>query len=187
MKKAIIWDLLGTLGGSSQTLITENFTFFDEAIPALKKAQTHGFLNLIVTNQSQIARGRMTREAYNQSLEKLIIQLSEISVDITAVYTCPHRREDRCTCKKPQVLFVEAALSQHQLDRNECYIIGDSGPNDMLLARNARMKSVLVLTGDGIRSLTTGRSDWQEAVPTYIAENCLVAVESILQDKKERL
>lgn len=58
--------------------------------------------------------------------------------------------------------------------------MGDSGPNDMLLAQNAQIKSVLVLTGDGVRSLTTGRGDWQETVPTHLAENCLDAVEKII-------
>lgn len=37
MNKAIFWDLLGTLGGDSRTLINQNFNFFKDTIPALKK------------------------------------------------------------------------------------------------------------------------------------------------------
>lgn len=56
MKKAIFWDLLGTIGGDSKTLIT-NFEFFDESITALKLAQKKGLLNVVITNQSHIAHG----------------------------------------------------------------------------------------------------------------------------------
>ncbi len=40
MNKAIFWDLLGTLGGDSRTLINQNFNFFKDTIPALKKSGT---------------------------------------------------------------------------------------------------------------------------------------------------
>lgn len=54
MNKAIFWDLLGTLGGDSQTLINKNFKFFDHSVPALQKAAENGYLNIIITNQSII-------------------------------------------------------------------------------------------------------------------------------------
>lgn len=62
----------------------------------------------------------------------------------------------------------------------ECYVVGDSGQNDMLLAKNADMKSVLVLTGEGIESLTKKRHLWNEMKPTHIAEDCLDAVDKIV-------
>lgn len=181
MKKAIIWDLLGTLGGNSRTLISQDFTFFEEAIPALRKAQANGYLNIIVTNQSHINHGRMTQKAYQLALEGLVNQLDEVGIEITAVYTCPHTREEECHCKKPQSFLVETAVSNHQLEPSQCYIVGDSGPNDLLLAKNAQMRSILVLTGDGVRSLTEGRKEWQEARPTHIARNSLDAVDKIIQ------
>ncbi|MER2109656.1 MAG: hypothetical protein ABS889_01845 [Desemzia incerta] len=55
MNKAIIRDLLSTLGGDSQTLINNNFKFFDQAVPELQKAAENGFLNIIITSQSHIA------------------------------------------------------------------------------------------------------------------------------------
>lgn len=70
MNKAIIWDLLGTLGGDSQTLINNSFKFFDQAVPALQKADENGFLNIIITNQCHIAHERMT-------LEKTILQMNQ--------------------------------------------------------------------------------------------------------------
>ena len=110
MNKAIFWDLLGTLGGDSHSLLNIDFKFFDQAIPALQKAAQKDFLNIIITNQSHISHGRMTLEEYNGSLKKLVNELEDHSIKITEVYTCPHAKIDNCNCKKPQRLFVMKAI-----------------------------------------------------------------------------
>ena len=89
VNKAIIWDLLGTLGGNSKSLINSDFNFFDHAIPALQKASKNNFLNIIITNQSHIAHGRITFDEYNESLRELLSELKENGIDIAQVYTCP--------------------------------------------------------------------------------------------------
>lgn len=187
MNKAIFWDLLGTLGGNSHSLINVDFKFFDQAIPALQKAAQNGYLNLIITNQSHIAHERITLEEYNYSIKKLLNELETQSIEITEVYTCPHARKDNCNCKKPQPLFAEEAIKKYNLDQRECYVVGDSGKNDMLLAKNADMKSVLVLTGEGIESLTKKRHLWNEMKPAHIAEDCLDAVDKIVSKQEGNL
>lgn len=179
MNKAIFWDLLGTLGGDSKTLIN-NFEFFDHAILALQKATENNFLNIIITNQSHIAHNRLTLEEYHHSLEKLVDNLEVKGAKITEVYTCPHARTDNCPCKKPKPLLVHKAIIKYDLDPTECFVIGDSGKNDMLLAKNSNMKSILVLTGEGIESLAASRRLWGETNPTHIAEDSLDAVNKII-------
>lgn len=187
MNKAIIWDLLGTLGGDSQTLINSDFVFFDKAVPALQKATENGYLNIVITNQSHISHDRMTLEEYNYSLQKLLNELENQGVKIAEVYTCPHARKDNCNCKKPLPLLVEKAIKKYDLDPKKCYVVGDSGKNDMLLAKNSGMKSVLVLTGEGVDSLTNKRSLWNEMEPTHIADDCLDAIEKIIFKQVEAL
>ena len=75
---------------------------------------------------------------------------------------------------------MKEAIKKYDLDPRECYVIGDSGKNDMLLAKNADIKSVLVLTGEGIESLSKKRHLWSETSPTHIAEDCLDAVDEIV-------
>ena len=89
MNKTIFWDLLGTLGGNSHSLINVDFQFFNQAIPALQKAAQNDYLNIIITNQSHISHGRITLEEYNYSLGKLLNELEDSSIKITEVYTCP--------------------------------------------------------------------------------------------------
>ncbi|MCC5894719.1 MAG: HAD-IIIA family hydrolase [Alkalibacterium sp.] len=178
MKKAIIWDLLGTLGGNSSTLINE-FVFFKETIPALKKAQEFGFLNIVITNQSQIAHGRLSMEVFKREVERLIEELKETNVFIEKVYVCPHRRSDSCKCKKPLPALVYKAKDDFELELEQCYIVGDSGKNDMLLAYETGIKGVLVLTGEGKESVTTDREYWKECTPHLVAESVLDAIDKI--------
>ncbi len=49
----------------------------------------------------------------------------------------------------------------------------------MMLAKNAGINSVLLLTGEGIDSLTKYRHLWSETKPTFIAENSLDAINKI--------
>ena len=162
MNKAIFWDLLGTLGGDSRTLINQNFNFFKDTIPALKKAAQSHYLNIIITNQSHISHGRITMAEYTDALESLINELEKNDIQITDVYTCPHARKDNCDCKKPQPTFVNEALKKYDLNPSKCFVVGDSGKNDMMLAKNAGINSVLLLTGEGIDSLTKYRHLWSE-------------------------
>lgn len=77
MNKAIFWDLLGTLGGTSDTLINDDFEFFDHALLALQKASKNNYLNIIITNQSHIAHNRLSLEEHNESLKKLPNELED--------------------------------------------------------------------------------------------------------------
>lgn len=43
---------------------------------------------------------------------------------------------------------------------------------------------MLVLTGEGIKSLTESKNLWDEIKPTHIAENSLDAVEKLLESLK---
>lgn len=138
-------------------------------------------MNIIITNQSHISHGRITLEDYQNALDTLLYELEAKNVKIADIYTCPHARRDHCDCKKPKTFFVEKAIEKYNLIINECYVVGDSGKNDMLLAHKAGAKSVLVLTGEGINSITETRNLWDRMKPTYIAENSLDAIEKIIE------
>lgn len=56
MKKAIFWDLQGTLGGDAIGDIRD-FEFYSFSIDALKLASSSGYMNIIITNQSRISKG----------------------------------------------------------------------------------------------------------------------------------
>lgn len=172
---------MGTLGGNSKSLKNSDFNFFDHVIPALQKAGNNNFLNIIITNQSHIAHGRIPYDEYNESLGELLNELEENGIDIAQVYTCPHSRKDNCDCKKPKPLFINEAIDKFDLDPLQCFVVGDSGKNDMMLANNVHMNLVLVLTGEGMDSLSINRDLWSDVNLTHIAEDSLDAINRIIQ------
>lgn len=179
MNKAIFWDLLGTLGGDSKTLI-HDFTFFNESLKALKLAKENQFLNIVVTNQSHIAHGRLTMEEYNQGIERLKMELAKEQIFIEKFFTCPHSRADDCKCKKPKPALVYEAEKTFDIQLDRSFVVGDSGQNDMILAHNCGAMGVLVLTGEGQESLKDTEKNWKQRGPKLIAENSYDAVKKIV-------
>lgn len=122
----------------------------------------------------------MTLDQYENALNRLLEELITYNIEIEKVYTCPHKRLDGCSCKKPQPYFIDKAIKQFNLEKERSYVIGDSGKNDILMAKNIHMKSVLVLTGEGGESLTRDSLKWGNG-PDFIAVNSLDAINQILK------
>lgn len=148
---------------------------------ALGLLQKRGFLLVVVTNQSGVARGLMTEatvEQINMTLENL---LRAEGVSLAGTYYCPHHPEgippyrEACNCRKPGGGLVERAGREHKLDLNSSYVIGDKLV-DIELARQMGMPGILVLTGQGRAGLTSG-----EIQPDYIAPDLIAAARWILQ------
>lgn len=57
------------------------------------------------------------------------------------------------------------------------------GKNEIVMAHNAGVRGILVLTGAGQGSLKQYRETWKEYDADYIAENAMKAVEWIVDDE----
>ena len=65
MNRAIFWDLQGTLGGNAVSNVLD-FTPYPFAKEALTRAKTLGFYNIIISNQSGIAKGIITLSDFEE-------------------------------------------------------------------------------------------------------------------------
>lgn len=178
MNKAIFWDLQGTLGGTATGNIHE-FSFYPFSFDALKLAEEKGFMNIVITNQSKIGRGIISAEEYNKITGKLKSILQENGVKMDDWLVCPHTNEDKCNCKKPKTGLIDYCIEKHNLVISECYVIGDMGKNEIIMADNAGCKGILVLTGGGQGSINEFRNTWKGYEAHIIAENALNAVKLI--------
>lgn len=170
LKKAIILDRDGTLVEEVGYLkMIEDMRFTTRATDALRIFHDLGFLNIVVTNQSAVARGLLSPK----ELAKIHRRMKELAADegavIDAIFYCPHYLEGRiapynveCDCRKPKPGLVLRAQQKLKLDLSQCYLVGDK-PSDLELARNAGVRPVLVLTGYGKRT----REEWTEAVDVF--------------------
>ncbi len=183
MKKAIFFDLLGTLGGEGIGDI-RNFDFYPFAIDAIKLANDNGYLSIVITNQSNIGRGNLTINDFNIKISELQMILKSKNTKLDDVLCCPHTNEDNCICKKPKTGLLKQASRKYDIDISESYVIGDMGKNDIVMGKNAGAKAILVLTGVGNGSLEQYRSTWNAYNADYIAKNVLEAVEWIISNHK---
>jgi len=171
MNRAVFWDLQGTLGGDATGRIEEfePFPFAREALLHTKEAR---FLNIIITNQSRIGRGEMTMETYRQHKERILRLFGPL---IDEMLCCPHTGADGCECKKPKPGLVLQCEEKYGLDLAKSFVVGDMGKNEIVLAKNAGCKGVLVRTGGGEGSLGPFRHTWQGYEADMVVRDALAA------------
>ena len=124
------------------------FEFLDGALSALARLAQTGFRVIVVTNQSPVGRGMMTRAQVDDIHRQMIEQVNAAGGRIDAVYYCPHRPEAGCACRKPRPGLLLKAGKEHQLDLAASFMVGDS-LEDMRAGLEAGCISLLVRTGRG--------------------------------------
>ncbi|HYI99115.1 MAG TPA: HAD-IIIA family hydrolase [Thermoleophilaceae bacterium] len=111
------------------------------AAEALERLRAAGVHTAVVSNQSGIGRGLLSRdrvEAVNRRVEELLGPLGPWVV-------CPHAPGDGCDCRKPAPGLVLRAAELLGADPRRCAVIGDIG-SDVEAARAAGARAILVPT-----------------------------------------
>src|SRR2546429_9934469 len=77
---------------------------YEDVIPALLKMQQAGYVLLIVSNQSGVARGLFDLDAVLRFNDAIAKQLRKADIHISRkdFYVCPHGPSDDCNCRKPR-------------------------------------------------------------------------------------
>ncbi|TFV45109.1 HAD family hydrolase, partial [Blastococcus sp. TF02A-35] len=108
---------------------------------ALDRLRARGVRVGVVSNQSGVARGLITRE----QVEACMARLDELVGPFDTVQYCPHGPEDGCACRKPAPGMVKAACAELGVDPARCVVIGDIGA-DVEAAAAAGASGILVPT-----------------------------------------
>jgi histidinol-phosphate phosphatase family protein len=179
--RAVFFDRDGTLGGAGGYCHPDEFVLFDFAPRAVKLVRDAGFLAIVITNQSRIAKGQITLSQVETSFQRLQTGLLEgHGTQFDAWYICPHVKADACDCKKPAPGLLQRAALEHGIDLSRSFVVGDSGFNDLGAAAAVGCNGVLVRTGEGNDSLTIYRQSWLHTEPDFIADTVLEAAEWIV-------
>lgn len=125
------------------------------AVEGLRMLQEAGYGLIVVTNQSGIARGKLTAETLAVIHAELERRLAEGGVKIDAFYHCPHIPEDHCDCRKPKPLLANRAAADFNFDLQHSFVIGDK-PCDIDLGKNCGARTILVRTGYGLHYEAAG-------------------------------
>lgn len=95
----------------------------------------------LVTNQSGMARGWLTRE----QVDAVNAAVAELLGPFAVVRVCPHGADDGCDCRKPRPGMVFSAAAALGVPARDVAVVGDIGA-DVEAAAAAGARSVLVPT-----------------------------------------
>lgn len=161
MKKAIILDRDGTINVEKDYLHKiEDFEFEAGVVEGLKLLTTLGYIFVVVTNQSGIARGYYTEkdlEILNRYIASL---LEKEGIKIEKFYFCSHHPEKgvgkykvECNCRKPNSGMLEEAIEEFGIDREKSFMVGDN-ISDAEAGIKAGVTPIHVTTGHGIEHIS---------------------------------
>ena len=188
MKKAIFLDRDGTINVEKDYIYkSEDLVFEEGTIEALKILKNLGYILIVVSNQSGIARGYFTEEDLNIFNNNMNEILKKNGVEITEFYCCPHHPDGIgeykkvCECRKPNNKMIEDAIKKYNIDREKSYMIGDK-TSDIGAGIKSNLKTVLVKTGYGLKDME--KIDKNE---TLVCENLKDFSEVLKREKLNEL
>lgn len=136
---------------------------------ALRRFEAAGFLRIVITNQSGIARGLLDENDVRKVERRLVSLLAQSGASVNATYLCPHF-ESGCLCRKPLPGLILTAAAEHAIDLSRSVMIGDRSI-DIEAGHAAGIPAVLV---------TTGPYAYQGAPPDATAPTLIEAAEWVL-------
>ena len=149
--KAIFLDRDGTINVDKGFVYrVKDFEFLPGVIEGLQLLQEIGFLLIIITNQSGIARGYYTEDDFYNLNNWMLKFLRQHGVKITQVYFCPHHPESlikkyriTCKCRKPALGLFEDAIKKYNIDISRSFALGDR-LRDLKICMNTKCSGFLL-------------------------------------------
>jgi D-glycero-D-manno-heptose 1,7-bisphosphate phosphatase len=132
------------------------------AVAALRRA---GLLAVVVTNQPEVARGRLDPTELARMHNRL-----QQAVPVDAIYVCPHDDADGCACRKPKPGLLERAARAWHVTLAESFLVGDSW-RDVAAGKAAGCTTILLAPDPGAAC---------QVEPDFFARDLPAAAELIL-------
>jgi len=151
-KKCIFFDRDGVLNKEKKNYVKNigELEIFPNISESIKKLKDHGFVIIVITNQSGINRGFTTHENVDQIHLTLQNHLKQNGTKIDRFYYCPHRPDENCNCRKPKPGLFFKASDEFKLNLKLCWMIGDSD-TDIQAAITAGCKAIKITTNNDLQ------------------------------------
>ena len=145
MNRAIFYDRDGVLnelvkrdGGYFSPRVLSQFKIIENSIKVTNFTKSKGYLNIVVSNQPDVARGYLKKIDLDNMTK---IMRSKLTID--DVFYCLHDDNDMCKCRKPLPGLILFAKEKWDIDLNKSIMIGDT-KKDYFAAKNSNVKFYLL-------------------------------------------
>jgi len=115
-----------------------DFKIYDEAIDIVQKVQDRGYLAIVISNQPDIARGKLEQSELDKMTKVLFKNLK-----VDDVFYCTHDDQDNCECRKPKPGLFHLAQKKYNINFSHSIMVGDTW-KDVKAAQNANIKMYLI-------------------------------------------
>lgn len=134
-----------------------DFEFIDGVFEATKALKQQGYLLVLVTNQSGIARNLFSEERFLDLTQWMDWNFVDHGVEFDGFYYCPHHPEhgigeykQACDCRKPKPGMFLSARDFLKIDMGKSVMVGDKA-EDMMAAEAAGVATkILVRSGKAV-------------------------------------
>jgi len=180
--RAVFIDRDGTINVDTHYIgDPDRFVMYKGVGEGVRRLKDMGYLIIVVTNQSGIARGYFTIEDLMKVHERMEYEFASFGVRLDGIYYCPHHPDDGCPCRKPNTALFEQAIKEHNIDVAGSFMIGDK-ELDIIAGKRIGLKTILIPELDMRENLAQNINEWQHR-PDYIADDFLSATEWIRNEQ----
>jgi len=184
--KAVFLDRDGCISPDKFGYISDpaGYELYPYTGEALRLLKSLGYLLILVTNQSGIARGYFDFPQLEKVHAKLRDLLAAEGAKLDAIYFSPYLKEGIVEPyniahedRKPGLGMFRRAQREFRIDPAASWMIGDR-ETDIAFGKKAQLKSILLLSGNGAQEMLSGPWNW-EYRPDFMAESLLTAAKLI--------
>ena len=179
--KLVILDRDGVINRDSPDYIKspDEWQPYPGSLEAISRLHRNHYRVIVATNQSGISRNLLDLSMLHRIHQKMIAMVNEKGGQIDAVFFCPHRPEDLCSCRKPQPGLLLEASSRLNVSLAGVPFVGDKA-SDLAAARAVNALPILIQRS---RSMDQREAHHEEAL-TY--SNLAPFVEDLLAGVHEQ-
>ena len=128
LKRGLFLDRDGVINKDKNYLYKiEDFEFNPDIFELCRFFERKGFLIIVITNQSGIARKKYTLNEFLILTNWMKEKFKEQQANISKVYFCPHHPDytGTCECRKPNPKMILDAKKEFNIDLANSILVGD--------------------------------------------------------------
>jgi imidazoleglycerol-phosphate dehydratase / histidinol-phosphatase len=121
----------------------EKVRFMPGVFAALPDLVRHGYRLVMVTNQDGLGTDSFPQASFEKPQQFILETLRSQGIEFDAVFVCPHRKGDGCSCRKPNAGLVTDYIRDSGVDIAASAVVGDRD-TDLQFAANIGVRGVRV-------------------------------------------